>query len=76
MDAMAPPRFIRTLRFSASASSRARLFPTTSFQGAARGSVTLNGFALETGDGASTEEPGQMVIAATQAAEAILFDLN
>jgi Quercetinase C-terminal cupin domain len=38
--------------------------------------VTLNGFALETGDGASTEEPGQMVIAATQAAEAILFDLN
>ena len=41
----------------------------------AEGALTLNGVALTTGDGASTEEPGRLTIAATQPTEALLFDL-
>jgi redox-sensitive bicupin YhaK (pirin superfamily) len=41
----------------------------------AAGAVTLNGVALATGDGASTEEPGTLMLAATEPTEALLFDL-
>jgi redox-sensitive bicupin YhaK (pirin superfamily) len=41
----------------------------------AEGAVTLNGAELMTGDGASTEEPGMLTVAATQPTEALLFDL-
>ena len=42
----------------------------------AEGALGLNGVPLATGDGASTEEPGTLTLAATQTTEAILFDLN
>ena len=42
----------------------------------AQGALTLNGAALTTGDGASTEEPGTLTLTATEPTEAILFDLN
>ncbi|MGA3266576.1 MAG: pirin family protein [Verrucomicrobiota bacterium] len=42
----------------------------------AEGSLALNGVALTTGDGASTEEPGTLTLAAIQHSEAILFDLK
>lgn len=41
----------------------------------AEGAVTLNGVALATGDGASTEEPGTLKLTASKATEALLFDL-
>ena len=41
-----------------------------------RGGMTLNGTALKAGDGASGEESGQFAIRATDAAEALLFDLR
>ncbi len=41
----------------------------------AEGALTLNGVALTTGDGASTEEPGTLTMTATQQTEALLFDL-
>jgi len=31
---------------------------------------------LTTGDGASTEEPGKLTVAASEPTQAILFDLN
>ena len=40
-----------------------------------RGSVALNGVTLATGDGASTEADGEYTITATEASEALLFDL-
>jgi len=40
------------------------------------GALTLNGAALATGDGASTEEAGTFTLTATKQTEAILFDLN
>jgi quercetin 2,3-dioxygenase len=42
----------------------------------AEGSLALNGVALVTGDGASTEEPGTLTLTASGPAEAILFDLK
>jgi quercetin 2,3-dioxygenase len=42
----------------------------------AEGVLTFNGVALQTGDGASTEQPGPLTITATRPTEAILFDLN
>ncbi len=42
----------------------------------AEGALTLNGIALQTGDGASTEQLGKLSLTATQPTEAILFDLN
>jgi redox-sensitive bicupin YhaK (pirin superfamily) len=42
----------------------------------AEGALTLNGVELVTGDGASTELPGKLMLTATQPAEAILFDLK
>jgi quercetin 2,3-dioxygenase len=42
----------------------------------AEGSLALNGVALTTGDGVSTEEPGTLTLTATQPTEAILFDLQ
>jgi quercetin 2,3-dioxygenase len=42
----------------------------------AEGALVLNGVALETGDGASTEEPGTLTLAATKPTEALLFDLG
>jgi len=42
----------------------------------AEGALTLNGVALVTGDGASTEEPGKLTLTATRETEAILFDLR
>jgi redox-sensitive bicupin YhaK (pirin superfamily) len=42
----------------------------------ARGSLALNGAALETGDGASTETPGTLTLVATSDAEALFFDLG
>lgn len=42
----------------------------------AEGALTLNGVALQTGDGASTEKAGTLTLAATQATEALLFDLR
>ena len=41
-----------------------------------RGSVKVGDTALATGDAASTEEPGVLNISATEAAEALLFDLK
>ena len=41
-----------------------------------RGALMLNGTPLAAGDGASTEQPGRLTITATEAAEALLFDLN
>jgi redox-sensitive bicupin YhaK (pirin superfamily) len=40
------------------------------------GELTLNGVALRTGDGACTEKPGKLTLAATRPTEALLFDLN
>jgi len=42
----------------------------------ADGALTLNGVALATGDGASTEEPVTLTLTATKETEAILFDLK
>ena len=42
----------------------------------AEGALTLNGVALQTGDGASTEESGTLTLTATAATEALLFDLR
>lgn len=42
----------------------------------AEGALTLNGVALATGDGASTEQPGDLIFTATQPTEALLFDLK
>lgn len=42
----------------------------------ADGALTINGTALTTGDGASTETPGRLTLTATQPVEAILFDLK
>ena len=42
----------------------------------AEGGLTLNGVALSTGDGASTEEGGTLTLTSTQKAEALLFDLK
>lgn len=42
----------------------------------AEGSLALNGVALTTGDGGSTEEPGTLTLVATQPTEAILLDLK
>lgn len=42
----------------------------------AEGALTLNGAALSTGDGASTEASGPLALTATQKTEAILFDLK
>ena len=41
----------------------------------AEGALTLNGVELETGDGASTEEPRTLTLTATRPTEALLFDL-
>lgn len=41
----------------------------------AEGALTLNDVALTTGDGASVEEPGNLILTATQSCEALLFDL-
>jgi len=41
----------------------------------ARGSVTLNGQALETGDGAAISEERSIELAGAQDAEVLLFDL-
>jgi redox-sensitive bicupin YhaK (pirin superfamily) len=40
-----------------------------------RGALTLNGTELATGDGASTEDAGRLTLAASEPAEALLFDL-
>ena len=42
----------------------------------AEGLLTLNGVELQTGDGASTEQPGKLTFTATRPTEALLFDLN
>ncbi len=42
----------------------------------AEGSLELDGSALETGDGASTETPGTLHLVATAATEALLFDFR
>jgi hypothetical protein len=42
----------------------------------ARGSLTLNDVALCVGDGASTETPGRLTLAAGEDVEALLFDLG
>lgn len=42
----------------------------------AEGALSLNGTALVTGDGASTEHPGQLTLVASQPTEALLFDLR
>jgi hypothetical protein len=41
----------------------------------ARGSVTLNGQALETGDGAAISEEHSIELAGVQDAEVLVFDL-
>jgi quercetin 2,3-dioxygenase len=41
----------------------------------AEGALALDGVALETGDGASTDEPGTLALTATKLTEALLFDL-
>jgi redox-sensitive bicupin YhaK (pirin superfamily) len=41
----------------------------------AEGALACNGVALETGDGASTEEPGTLKLIASHPTEALLFDL-
>jgi redox-sensitive bicupin YhaK (pirin superfamily) len=42
----------------------------------AEGGLSINGVALETGDGASTEEAGILNLTSTLPTEALLFDLN
>jgi redox-sensitive bicupin YhaK (pirin superfamily) len=42
----------------------------------AKGALTVNGVPLSTGDGASTEAPGTLTLAAIEETEAILLDLN
>ena len=42
----------------------------------AEGGLTLNGVALATGDGASTEQQGKLTLTATRKTEALLFDLK
>ncbi len=42
----------------------------------ATGEARLNGAALATGDGASTEQPGELLLKAVHRTEAILFDLK
>jgi redox-sensitive bicupin YhaK (pirin superfamily) len=42
----------------------------------ARGSLTVNGVALHAGDGVSTSDPGDLVLATAKDAEVLLFDLN
>lgn len=42
----------------------------------AKGGLTLNGQALQTGDGASTDDTGTLTFTATEPTEAILFDLK
>jgi quercetin 2,3-dioxygenase len=42
----------------------------------AEGDLALNGVALSSGDGASTEESGRLTFTATRPSEAMLFDLN
>jgi redox-sensitive bicupin YhaK (pirin superfamily) len=42
----------------------------------AEGALTLNGVALETGDGASTEAAGPLKLTATRPTEALFFDLG
>jgi redox-sensitive bicupin YhaK (pirin superfamily) len=42
----------------------------------AEGVLSFNGVELNTGDGASTEEPGTLTLTATKPTEAILFDLK
>ena len=42
----------------------------------AKGAISVNGIELITGDAVSLEEPGEIDITATAAAEAILFDLR
>lgn len=42
----------------------------------AEGALTLNGVALNTGDGACTEEPGTLAFTASEPTEALLFDLR
>ncbi len=42
----------------------------------ARGGATLNGIALAAGDGACTEDAGKLTLTATDAFEALLFDLK
>lgn len=42
----------------------------------AHGALNLNGVPLATGDGASTEEPGTLLLTATKPTEVMLFDLN
>ena len=41
----------------------------------ARGAVTLNGLALEAGDGVAVSEEPQLEIAGKDSAEVLLFDL-
>lgn len=42
----------------------------------AKGRLTLNGVALATGDGASTEKPHTLTLIANEPTEALLFDLK
>ena len=42
----------------------------------AEGDLILNGIALTTGDGASTAGPGELILTASRASEAILIDLK
>jgi redox-sensitive bicupin YhaK (pirin superfamily) len=42
----------------------------------AKGDLTMNGSALRTGDGASTETPGELTFVASSPTEALLFDLK
>jgi quercetin 2,3-dioxygenase len=42
----------------------------------AEGALALNGVALGTGDGASTEQPGTLTLTASAQTEALLFDLK
>jgi redox-sensitive bicupin YhaK (pirin superfamily) len=42
----------------------------------AGGALALNGIAMATGDGASTEDAGTLTLTATKETEAILFDLH
>lgn len=42
----------------------------------AEGALSLNGVALKTGDGASTQESGTLVLTANEPTEALLFDLR
>jgi redox-sensitive bicupin YhaK (pirin superfamily) len=41
----------------------------------ARGSVTLNGERLDAGDGIAIEQSGDIILEASEAAEALLFDM-